>query len=149
DGYITSQSFLVCDNGRKCNMAEVIATDWETVDEYVTNMYIYINSATPVHTRGWELEAQYQLGPAYARLSYTREKTSQPTSIASAWFGACDISELPSTYLAPVGAKRHKQELFGSAEPSEFDAVAVERQYADEYGAGKDVCGGAGVPVLI
>lgn len=98
DGYITSQSFLVCDNGRKCNIAEVIATDWETVDEYVTNMYIYINSATPVHTRGWELEAQYQLGPAYARLSYTREKTSQPTSIASAWFGAADISELPSTY---------------------------------------------------
>jgi hemoglobin/transferrin/lactoferrin receptor protein len=98
DGYITSQSFLVCDNGRKCNMSEVIATDWETVDEYVTNMYIYINSATPVRTRGWELEAQYQLGPAYARLSYTREKTSQPTSIASAWFGAADISELPSTY---------------------------------------------------
>ncbi|HEU4815015.1 TonB-dependent receptor domain-containing protein [Janthinobacterium sp.] len=98
DGYITSQSFLVCDNGRKCNMSEVIATDWETVDEYVTNMYIYINSATPVRTRGWELEAQYQLGAMYARLSYTREKTSQPTSIASAWFGAADISELPSTY---------------------------------------------------
>ncbi|MGK5039177.1 TonB-dependent receptor domain-containing protein [Janthinobacterium sp. GB1R12] len=98
DGYITSQSFLVCDNGRKCNMSEVIATDWETVDEYVTNMYIYINSATLVRTRGWELEAQYQLGAMYARLSYTREKTSQPTSIASAWFGAADISELPSTY---------------------------------------------------
>lgn len=98
DGYITSQSFLVCDKGRKCNIAEVLATDWETVDEYVTNMYIYINSSTPVRTRGWELEAQYQLGPAYARLSYTRDKTSQPTSIASAWFGAADISELPSTY---------------------------------------------------
>ncbi len=98
DGYITSQSFLLCDNGRKCNIAEVLATDGKNVDEYVTNMYIYINSATPVHTRGWELEAQYQLGPAYARLSYTREKTSQPTSIASAWFGASDISELPSTY---------------------------------------------------
>ena len=98
DGYITSQSFLVCDSGRKCNIAEVIANDWQNVDEYVTNMYIYINSSTPVRTRGWELEAQYQLGPAYARLSYTREKTSQPTSIASAWFGAADISELPSTY---------------------------------------------------
>ncbi|MGK5064635.1 TonB-dependent receptor domain-containing protein [Janthinobacterium sp. LB3P112] len=98
DGYITSQSFLVCDSGRKCNIAEVIAKDWQNVDEYVTNMYIYINSATPVHTRGWELEAQYQLGPAYARLSYTRETTRQPTSIASAWFGAADISELPSVY---------------------------------------------------
>ncbi len=41
------------------------------------------------------------------------------------------------------------KDYFGSAEPSEFDAVAVERQYADEHGAGKDVCGGAGVPVLI
>ncbi|PLY40520.1 TonB-dependent receptor [Janthinobacterium sp. ROICE36] len=98
DGYITSQSFLVCDSGRKCNIAEVIAKDWQNVDEYVTNMYIYINSATPVYTRGWELEAQYQLGPAYARLSYTRETTRQPTSIASAWFGVADISELPSVY---------------------------------------------------
>ncbi|WP_426071719.1 TonB-dependent receptor domain-containing protein [Janthinobacterium sp. DSP2-3-3] len=98
DGYITSQSFLVCDSGRKCNIAEVIAKDWQNVDEYVTNMYIYINSATPVYSRGWELEAQYQLGPAYARLSYTRETTRQPTSIASAWFGAADISELPSVY---------------------------------------------------
>ena len=98
DGYITSQSFLVCDSGRKCNIAEVLANDWRNVDEYVTNMYIYINSATPVYSRGWELEAQYQLGPAYARLSYTRETTRQPTSIASAWFGAADISELPSVY---------------------------------------------------
>ena len=98
DGYITSQSFLVCDSGRKCNISEVLANDWRNVDEYVTNMYIYINSATPVYSRGWELEAQYQLGPAYARLSYTRETTRQPTSIASAWFGAADISELPSVY---------------------------------------------------
>ena len=98
DGYITSQSFLVCESGRKCNIAEVLANDWRNVDEYVTNMYIYINSATPVYSRGWELEAQYQLGPAYARLSYTRETTRQPTSIASAWFGAADISELPSVY---------------------------------------------------
>ncbi len=98
DGYITSQSFLVCDSGRKCNIAEVLANDWRNVDDYITNMYIYINSATPVYSRGWELEAQYQLGPAYARLSYTRETTRQPTSIASAWFGAADISELPSVY---------------------------------------------------
>ncbi|WP_426086091.1 TonB-dependent receptor domain-containing protein [Janthinobacterium sp. PSPC1-1] len=98
DGYITSQSFLVCDSGRKCNIAEVLANDWRNVDDYMTNMYIYINSATPVYSRGWELEAQYQLGPAYARLSYTRETTRQPTSIASAWFGAADISELPSVY---------------------------------------------------
>ncbi|QYG06424.1 TonB-dependent receptor domain-containing protein [Janthinobacterium sp. PAMC25594] len=98
DGYITSQSFLVCDSGRKCNIAEVLANDWKNVDEYVTNMYIYINSSTPVHARGWELEAQYQLGATYARLSYTRDKTSQPTSIASAWFGAADIGDLPSTY---------------------------------------------------
>ena len=98
DGYITSQSFLVCDSGRKCNIAEVLANDWRNVDDYMTNMYIYINSATPVYSRGWELEAQYQLGPAYARLSFTRETTRQPTSIASAWFGAADISELPSVY---------------------------------------------------
>ncbi|AKU23666.1 TonB-dependent receptor domain-containing protein [Massilia sp. NR 4-1] len=106
DGYITSQSFLVCQGGRKCNIAEVIATDWATVGDYVTNMYIYLNSPTPVRSRGLELEAQYQLGPAYARLSYTRSKTSQPTSIASSWFGASDISELPNVYYTlDLGAR--------------------------------------------
>ncbi|UTY57623.1 TonB-dependent receptor domain-containing protein [Massilia sp. erpn] len=106
DGYITSQSFLVCQGGRKCNIAEVIASDWATVGDYVTNMYIYLNSPTPVRSRGLELEAQYQLGPAYARLSYTRSKTSQPTSIASSWFGAGDISELPNVYYTfDLGAR--------------------------------------------
>ncbi|MBB3119799.1 TonB-dependent receptor domain-containing protein [Pseudoduganella violacea] len=98
DGFINSQSFLVCRGGRKCNIAEVIATNWATLDDYMTNMYIYVNSPTPVRSRGVELEAQYQFGPSYARLSYTRSKTTQPTSIASSWFGASDISELPNVY---------------------------------------------------
>ena len=70
-------------------------------------MYIYINSATPVHTRGLELEAQYQWSGLCAAVCYkTAKKYSQPTSIASACFGAADISELPSVYYnLDVGAR--------------------------------------------
>jgi hemoglobin/transferrin/lactoferrin receptor protein len=106
DGFISSQSYLVCSGGRKCNIAEVIAADWENLSDYTTNMYIFTNSLTPVKTSGIELEADYQVGPAYARLSYSRDKTGQPTSIASAWFGAGDISELPDVYYSvDLGAK--------------------------------------------
>ncbi|NVD99861.1 TonB-dependent receptor domain-containing protein [Massilia sp. BJB1822] len=112
DGYIASQSFLLCTGGRKCGMPEVIATDWHSVVEYSSNMYIYTNSLTPVRSRGLELEAQYQLGPAYARLSYTRSKSSQPTSVASSWFGASDISELPSVYYnLDIGARLLENKL--------------------------------------
>ncbi|MDC8759210.1 TonB-dependent receptor domain-containing protein [Janthinobacterium fluminis] len=105
DGYISSQSYVICKGGRKCRVAEVQGADGETLSsekmsDYVTTMYIYTNSTTPVHTSGIELEADYRVGVAYARLSYSKEKTSQPTSIASGWFGAGDISELPDVYYS-------------------------------------------------
>jgi hemoglobin/transferrin/lactoferrin receptor protein len=62
-------------------------------------MYIYINSITPVHTRGVELELDYDAGFAFGRLAYSRQHTDQPTSIASTSFGAGDITELPKQYL--------------------------------------------------
>ena len=61
-------------------------------------MTIYTNSPTPVRTRGFELEADYDAGFVYARLSYSREHTSQPTSFASGMFAAGNVSELPDEY---------------------------------------------------
>lgn len=115
--YIASQSFLVCTGGRKCSMEEVISSDWTIdSDDYISNMHIYVNSATPVETSGFELEANYDAGFAYARLSFSHENTSQPTSIASGSFGAGDIGDLPEDFFNLDAGVRFldKKLVFGS-----------------------------------
>ena len=97
--YIFSESYLVCTNGRKCNMTEVNANDWEDVSDYSDNMYIYVNSDSLVRAQGFELEMDYDAGYAFARLAYSQQHTDQPTSIASTYFGAGDITELPRKYM--------------------------------------------------
>ena len=65
--YIYSESYLVCSGGRKCSMPEVIGNDWEGIsDEYSDNMYIYVNSASDVIAKGFELEMDYDAGFAYS-----------------------------------------------------------------------------------
>ena len=49
--------------------------------------------------RGVELEALYDAGFAFTKLSLSKEHTSQPTNQASNVFGAGDISELPEFYF--------------------------------------------------
>ncbi|EEZ6079895.1 TonB-dependent receptor, partial [Escherichia coli] len=98
--YIYSESYLVCSGGRKCSMAEVIGNDWEGIsDEYSDNMYIYVNSASDVIAKGFELEMDYDAGFAFGRLSFSQQQTDQPTSIASTYFGAGDMTELPRKYM--------------------------------------------------
>ncbi|MCG2877034.1 TonB-dependent receptor, partial [Obesumbacterium proteus] len=97
--YIFSESYLVCTNGRKCNMTEVNANDWADVSDYTDNMYIYVNSQSLVRAHGFELEMDYDAGYAFARLAYSQQHTDQPTSIASTYFGAGDITELPRKYM--------------------------------------------------
>lgn len=46
-----------------------------------------------------ELEALYDAGFAFTKLSLSKEHTSQPTNQASNVFGAGDISELPEFYF--------------------------------------------------
>ncbi|WP_213716285.1 TonB-dependent receptor domain-containing protein, partial [Cedecea lapagei] len=98
--YIFSESYQVCTGGRKCNMTEVLGNDWGDIsDEYSDNMYIYVNSATGVTAHGVELEMDYDAGFAFSRLSFSQQQTDQPTSIASTYFGAGDITELPRKYM--------------------------------------------------
>ncbi len=98
--YIYSESFLVCSGGRKCSMAEVIANDWgDMSDDYSDNMYIYVNSPRDIIVRGVELEIDYDAGFAFGRLAFSQQRTDQPTAIASTYFGAGDMTELPRKYM--------------------------------------------------
>ncbi len=62
-------------------------------------MTMYSNAPEPVKMRGVELEALYDAGFAFTKLSLSKEHTSQPTNQASNEFGAGDISELPEFYF--------------------------------------------------
>ncbi|MBY0445149.1 MAG: TonB-dependent receptor, partial [Burkholderiales bacterium] len=96
DNYIFSQSFTLCNNRIKCLASDALKNNLAFNENF--NMNVYINSLTTVHNRGFELEANYDAGFAYARFSFSHEKTDQPTSIASGVFGADDINDLPSTF---------------------------------------------------
>jgi hemoglobin/transferrin/lactoferrin receptor protein len=96
--YISSQSYMVCSNRQKCNRAQTSQEEWDNADVNVA-MTLYSNSYEPVRSRGVEVEAMYDAGFAYSKLSLSKEHTSQPTNQASNVFGAGDISELPELYF--------------------------------------------------
>ncbi|MCD4503125.1 TonB-dependent receptor [Chromobacterium piscinae] len=111
DNYISSTMFRICKEGARCSYADVNTGKAEEADVSDT-MYVYTNTVSPVRTRGWELEANYDAGFVYARLSYSRERTSQPPSIAAANFNFGDITELPSSYYSlDVGARLLERKL--------------------------------------
>ncbi|CAI1808117.1 Probable TonB-dependent receptor NMB1497 precursor [Serratia quinivorans] len=96
--YISSQSYMVCSNRQKCNRAQTSQEEWDNADVNVA-MTLYSNTYEPVRSRGVEVEAMYDAGFAYSKLSLSKEHTSQPTNQASNEFGAGDISELPEFYF--------------------------------------------------
>ncbi|MBP1132702.1 hemoglobin/transferrin/lactoferrin receptor protein [Serratia sp. PL17] len=96
--YISSQSYMVCNNRQKCNRSQATAQEWEDASPDVA-MTMYSNAYEPVWSRGVEVEAMYDAGFAYTKLSLSKEHTSQPTNQASNVFGAGDISELPELYF--------------------------------------------------
>jgi hemoglobin/transferrin/lactoferrin receptor protein len=89
---------MVCSNRQKCNRAQTSQEEWDNADVNVA-MTMYSNSYEPVRSRGVEVEAMYDAGFAYTKLSLSKEHTSQPTNQASNVFGAGDISELPELYF--------------------------------------------------
>ncbi|MEY0450424.1 TonB-dependent receptor [Proteus terrae] len=96
--YISSESFIVCKGGIRCR-----ADDTLTLDDYANmendgNINLHTNSIDPVVLRGYELQANYDAEVFYANLSYSDQRTSQPTSIASLDFGQSPASELPKYY---------------------------------------------------
>ncbi|ETS30412.1 TonB-dependent receptor [Photorhabdus temperata] len=96
--YINNESYTLCKNGRKCKYSTLTKEDWKYVDVNF-NMYIYSNSITPVIMRGYEVSADYDAGIFYSKLSYSQQKTHQPTSISTAIFGADPVSELPKNFM--------------------------------------------------
>ncbi|WP_148886089.1 TonB-dependent receptor domain-containing protein [Xenorhabdus doucetiae] len=61
--------------------------------------YIYTNSLKPVIMKGYEISANYDAGVFYSTLAYSQQKTQQPTSIATYYFGGSPESQLPERYL--------------------------------------------------
>ncbi|TCW09976.1 hemoglobin/transferrin/lactoferrin receptor protein [Raoultella sp. BIGb0138] len=104
--YITSESFFLCSSGRLCQ-------DIDDVSESF-NANIYINTPSPVTSKGYEIEAGYDLGFAYANLSWSKQQTDQPTSIASTVysFAYSDLSDLPSSYATlDIGGRLFDRKL--------------------------------------
>ncbi|MGJ0577511.1 TonB-dependent receptor domain-containing protein [Xenorhabdus bovienii] len=97
--YINSESFLVCAEGIICkNDGRLTSEDWAGVDPNF-NLSIYNNSLTPVKMRGYEIAANYDAGIFYSQLSFSQQKTEQPTSITTSVFGTSPESQLPERYI--------------------------------------------------
>ncbi len=96
--YISSDSYLVCKGGIRCkDDGKLTLEDYGNI-EYDGNINLYSNSINPVTLRGYELQANYDAGVFYTNLSYSNQRTSQPSSIATTVFGQTPASELPQYY---------------------------------------------------
>ncbi|WP_350305318.1 TonB-dependent receptor domain-containing protein [Photorhabdus viridis] len=94
--YILSEIWLICGNRKTCRADSSV--DYDTVDPNI-KMYIYHNSLTPVKISGYEISADYDAGIFYSKLAYSWQKTRQPTSAATAHFGADPVSQLPDSFM--------------------------------------------------
>ncbi|OAT37410.1 TonB-dependent receptor [Proteus myxofaciens] len=96
--YISSDSYSVCKGGIRCKIDSSLTLEDYAGIEYDGNIFLYTNSLEPVALRGYEIQANYDAGVFYTNLSYSNQRTSQPTSLASTDFGQTPASELPKYY---------------------------------------------------
>lgn len=104
--YITSESFLLCYDGSLCQDIDNSSASF--------NANVYTNATSPVTTKGYEIEAGYDIGYAYVNLSWSKQHTDQPTSIASTIysFAYSDLSDLPDSYATvDIGGRLFDQKL--------------------------------------
>lgn len=104
--YITSESFMLCYDGSLCKDIDNSQSGF--------NANVYLNTTSPVTTKGYEIEAGYDIGFAYVNLSWSKQHTDQPTSIASTVysFAYSDLSDLPDSYATlDVGGRLFDQKL--------------------------------------
>lgn len=104
--YITSESFMLCYTGQLCNDLDNSYGGF--------NANVYVNTTSPVTTKGYEIEAGYDMGFAYANLSWSKQHTDQPTSIASTVysFAYSDMSDLPESYATlDVGGRLFNEKV--------------------------------------
>ncbi len=96
---IINESYLICETGKICkNDGTLTDEDWKGVNPNF-NLNIYSNSWTPVNMHGYEISANYDAGVFYSSLAYSQQKTQQPTSVATTYFGASPASQLPESYF--------------------------------------------------
>ncbi|MEB7499783.1 TonB-dependent receptor [Leclercia pneumoniae] len=104
--YITSEAFMLCYSGQLCHDFE------NSFDGFNAN--VYVNTTSPVTTKGYEIEAGYDVGFAYANLAWSKQQTDQPTSIASTIysFAYSDMSDLPESYATlDIGGRLFDQKV--------------------------------------
>jgi hemoglobin/transferrin/lactoferrin receptor protein len=104
--YITSESFMLCYTGQLCNDFDNSYGGF--------NANVYVNTTSPVTTKGYEIEAGYDMGFAYANLSWSKQHTDQPTSSASTVysFAYSDMSDLPDSYATlDVGGRLFNEKV--------------------------------------
>lgn len=91
--YITSESFYISNAG-------TFTTDKNDIGTADFHAQMSINSLEAARLRGTELELYYNSPRYFARLTYSRQHTSQPIGIQSSvdGFGFGDIYELPKHY---------------------------------------------------
>ncbi|MFJ5854058.1 TonB-dependent receptor domain-containing protein [Enterobacter cancerogenus] len=104
--YINSESFFLCYDGSRCKDIDNSASGF--------NANIYINTPSPVTSRGYEIEAGYDVGYAYVNVTWSKQQTDQPTSIASTSYSFAydDMSDLPDYYATlDLGARFFDEKL--------------------------------------
>ena len=104
--YITSEAFMLCYSGQLCHDLENSFGGF--------NANVYVNTTSPVTTKGYEIEAGYDVGFAYANLAWSKQQTDQPTSIASTiyTFAYSDMSDLPESYATlDIGGRLFDQKV--------------------------------------
>lgn len=104
--YINSEFFMLCYSGQLCHDLE------NSFDGFNAN--VYVNTTSPVTTKGYEIEAGYDVGFAYANLAWSKQQTDQPTSIASTiyTFAYSDMSDLPESYATlDIGGRLFEQKV--------------------------------------
>lgn len=96
--YITSDPYFICQGGIRCKDDGSLTSDDIANTEYGGSIFIFTNHFKPVVMRGYEIQAAYDADIFYTHLSYSYERTSQPTSVAMGLFGQSPASELPQYY---------------------------------------------------
>jgi len=105
--YIASERFFLCYDGALCQDIDNSRPDFQA--------NIFTNSQSEVRTDGYEIEAGYDAEFAYLNISWSKQNTNQPTSVASTTmfgFGYDDLSDLPKSYTTvDVGARFFDKKL--------------------------------------
>ncbi|OTA18881.1 putative TonB-denpendent outer membrane receptor [Xenorhabdus beddingii] len=110
--YISNDHYMLCTGKKLCKLDGKLSAEEERALDVNVSTYIYTNSLTPVTMKGYEISANYDAGMFYSSLTYSQQKTQQPTSLSAHYFGASPESQLPERYLTLDTGVRFLDEKF-------------------------------------